>query len=54
MLWHNSSIRTYINYESCFVDTAVDTWFVGDEEECSSAVDWSQFPTSGRDSDVRV
>lgn len=36
------------------MDTAIDAWFVGDEEECASAVGWSQFPTGGRYSDVRV
>ena len=47
-------LATYINNEFCFVDTAVGTWFVGDEKECSSAVDWRQFTTSGGDSNVRV
>ena len=36
------------------MDTAIDAWFVSDEEECASAVDWSQFSTGGRDCNVRV
>ena len=29
------------------MDSAVDAWFVSDEEECASTVDWSQFSTRG-------